>query len=303
MKYISDIEQYITNLFSNSTVLKYTLLIVIIYGLAFILTRILRFSLKSYFNLSSQKLNVDPTKFNFLRNALSFIIFLIATIFVFVLIPELKALGLTLTAGAGIITAVFAFASQQAFANIIGGLFIVIFKPFRVNDMIKIGTDYMGTVEDITLRHTVIRNFENRRVIVPNSVISSETIINSNIVEDKVCNFVEVGISYDSDIDKAMNIMREEAMKHPNYIDNRSDEDKAEGLPPVAVRVLGFGESSVNLRAWVWALNSGKGFVMRTDLYKAIKNRFDAEGVEIPFPYRTIVFKKDLQNDTDKKSD
>ncbi|HKK10385.1 MAG TPA: mechanosensitive ion channel family protein [Bacteroidales bacterium] len=296
MKYISDIEQFITNLFSNSTVLKYTLLIIFIYGFAFILTRILRFSLKSYFNYSSEKLNVDPTKFNFLRNALSFIIFLIATIIVFVLIPELKALGLTLTAGAGIITAVFAFASQQAFANIIGGLFIVIFKPFRVNDMIKIGTDYMGTVEDITLRHTVIRNFENRRVIVPNSVISSETIINSNIVEDKVCNFVEVGISYDSDVDKAMAIMQEEAMKHPNFIDNRSDQDKEDGIPPVVVRILGFGESSVNLRAWVWALDSGKGFVMRTDLYKSIKKRFDEEGIEIPFPYRTVVFKKDLEN-------
>jgi small-conductance mechanosensitive channel len=296
MKYITEIEKVVTSFFSSSTVLKYILLVVLIYGLAFLLTRILRFSLKRYFNHSSEKLNVDPTKFNFLRNALSFIIFLTATIFVFVLIPELKALGLTLTAGAGIVTAVFAFASQQAFANIIGGLFIVIFKPFRVNDIIKIGVDYMGIVEDITLRHTVIRNFENRRVIVPNSVISSETIINSNIVEDKVCNFVEVGISYDSDVDKAMTIMQEEAMKHPNFIDNRSDQDKEDGIPPVVVRILGFGESSVNLRAWVWALDSGKGFVMRTDLYKAIKKRFDEEGVEIPFPYRTVVFKKDMDN-------
>ncbi len=293
MKYITEVEQYITNFFSSSTVLKYILLVVLIYGLAFLLTRVLRFSLKRYFNHSSEKLNVDPTKFNFLRNALSFIIFLTATIFVFVLIPELKALGLTLTAGAGIVTAVFAFASQQAFANIIGGLFIVIFKPFRVNDIIKIGVDYMGIVEDITLRHTVIRNFENRRVIVPNSVISSETIINSNIVEEKVCNFVEVGISYDSDVDKAMAIMQEEAMKHPNFIDNRSDQDKEDGIPPVVVRILGFGESSVNLRAWVWALDNGKGFVMRTDLYKSIKKRFDEEGIEIPFPYRTVVIKKD----------
>jgi small-conductance mechanosensitive channel len=62
------------------------------------------------------------------------------------------------------------------------------------------------------------------------------------------------------------------------------------------VRILGFGESSVNLRAWVWALDSGKGFVMRTDLYKSIKNRFDKEGIEIPFPYRTVVFKKNTGN-------
>jgi len=149
-------------------------------------------------------------------------------------------------------------------------------------------------VEDITLRHTVIRNFENRRLIIPNSVISAEIVVNSSIVEEKICNFIDMGISYDSDIDKAMEIMRSEAMAHSNYIDNRTKEDRKNQIPAVLVKVIGFGDSSVNLRCFVWSHDHSAGWAMKTDLHKSIKERFDAEGIEIPFPYRTIVYKKDL---------
>ena len=86
----------------------------------------------------------------------------------------------------------------------------------------------------------------------------------------------------------------EESEKHPNCIDHRSEEEKKNKDPIVRVRVLGFGDSSVNLRAWVWAEDAGKGFVMACDLNKIIKESFDKEGIEIPFPYRTIVYKKDM---------
>jgi len=286
--------------FLDSKYFKYALIVVITLVAAMIITRVLRFTMNRFFIRSSQKLNVDSTKFNFLKNAVSFMVFIAAFIFIFIMIPELKSLGLTLTAGAGVITAVLVFASQQAFSNIISGIFIVIFQPFRVNDHIKIGELFVGYVEDITLRHTVIRNYENRRIVVPNSVISAETITNSNIVEDKINNFLEIGISYDSDIDKAMEIMRFEAIKHPNFVDNRTDEDKENNVPPVIVRVIDLAEWSVNLRAYVWSENSPSGFIMKCDLRKSIKERFDKEGIEIPFPYRTVVFKKDLEENQKK---
>lgn len=286
--------------FFNSNYFKYTLIIVVTMLAATIITRILRFMMNRFFIRSSQKLNVDHTKFNFLKNAVSFMVFIAGFIVIFVMIPELKALGLTITAGAGVITAVLIFASQQAFSNIISGIFIVIFQPFRVNDHIKVGDLFVGYVEDITLRHTVIRNYENRRIVIPNSVISAETIVNSNIVEDKINNFLEIGISYDSDIDKAMEIMRSEAMKHPNFVDNRTDEDKQKNVPPVIVRVISLGDWSVNLRAYIWSENSPLGFVMKSDLRKSIKERFDKEGIEIPFPYRTVVFKKDIDENLKK---
>lgn len=259
---------------------------------AIIVTKVFRVIMQRYFERSSAVLRVDITRYKFFKNAVSFIILLVAFIIIFHTIPELRALGVTLFAGAGIIAIIIGFASQAAFANIISGLFIVTSKPFRVGDYIKISDEFFGTVEDITLRHTVIRNNENRRIIIPNAVINNHTIINSNIIDEKVCSLIELGISYDSSIDLAIKIMQDEVMKHPLFVDNRTDEEKAANQPAVVVRVMGFGESSVNLRAYAWAGTSMDAFVMRTDLFKLIKQRFDSEGVEIPFPYRTIVMKE-----------
>ena len=268
---------------------------------AFILSKIFRTLISRFLKLSTAHLNVDATKYNFLKNAISFILYLGAFIFIFFTVPKLRALGVTLFAGAGVITAIILFASQQAFSNIISGIFIIIFKPFRVGDIIKIGTLSNGKIEDITLRHTVIRNFENRRIIIPNSAISSETIINSTITDELICNFIEFGISYDSDVNKAMEIISNEVINHSNYLDNRTKEEIAEGKPPVTIRVIGFGDSSVNLRAYVWSKDHSSGFIMKCDLFKSVKERFDKVGIEIPFPYRTVVFKKDIENQENNK--
>lgn len=196
-------------------------------------------------------------------------------------------------ASAGIFAAIIGLASQQAFSNIFGGIFIVIFKPFRVNDVIKVGTQNWGIVEDITIRHTVIKSFENQRYIIPNSTMSSETILNSSIDDPKTCVSLEMGISYDSDVDLAMKIMKEEAIAHEECLDNRSTEDKMNDEEQVITRLISFGDSSVNIRAYVWANDPIKGFVMKTDLYKSIKKRFDESGIEIPFPHRTLVYKNE----------
>ncbi|QSE99238.1 mechanosensitive ion channel family protein [Fulvivirga lutea] len=275
----------------NSEVWRHILVSLIILVIAFILTKILRYSLNKFVKTASQKLNVDPTKYNFIKNAVSFIIFIIAIIIIFYRIPELKDYGVTIFAGAGVFAAIIGFASQSAFSNIITGIFLVIFKPFRVGDHIKIGTDLMGEVEDITLRHTVINNYENRRIVIPNSVISNETIINSTLNEFETCMHIHVGISYDSSVDVATKIIQEEAEKHPDFLDARTPEDKANGVPAVRVRLIEFGDSSLNLRGYVWARDPMVGFAMKCDLHKSIKERFDKEGVEIPFPHRTIVYK------------
>lgn len=279
----------------NNVYFKYTILIVGTFLIAFILSRIIRFLITRFIKASSKILNIDHAKYNFLKNAVTFLIYLGAIIFIFYSVPKLKALGLTLFAGAGVLAAVAIFASQAAFSNIISGIFLVIFKPFRVDDIIEVGNLSKGRVEDITLRHTVIRNWENRRMVIPNSVISSEIIINSSIVDEHICNFIEIGISYDSDITKAIKIMQEEAMNHPHFVDHRNEEEKAQNMPPVIVRVIGFGDSSVNLRAYVWSKDHSSGFAMKSDLRKSIKEEFDKQGVEIPFPYRTIVYKKDIE--------
>ena len=206
-------------------------------------------------------------------------------------IPSLRDIGVTLLASAGIFAATVGFASQQAFANIVSGIFIVIFKPFRVGDITEIQGN-LGTIEEITLRHTVIRNYQNRRVIIPNSVISNETIVNSSIIDSKICTFWEVDISYESDIDKAISIIREEAEKHPNLIDNRSEEDIIKDKDKVTIRVIALGEYGIKIRAYLWSVDNFHGWVLRCDMYVSVKKRFDAENIEIPYPHRTIVYKQ-----------
>lgn len=280
--------------------LFYIIFAVLVLLVAVLVTRVTRGLLDRYFRKTSLSSKIDPTRYTFAKNGASFLIFLAATIVIFYTIPSLRALGLTLFASAGILAAIIGFASQAAFSNIISGIFIVIFKPFRVDDIILIGNQMQGTVEDITLRHTVIRNFENRRIVIPNSVISNEIIINSSITDEKVCVLLEMGISFESSMDQAMDIMREEALKHPLCIDNRTPEDLAEGKPQVRVKVLSIGDSAVTIRAWVWANSSPEGFELKCDLIRSVKMRFDSEGIELPYPHRTITYKKEAENDVAK---
>jgi small conductance mechanosensitive channel len=277
-----------------NTEFRYVIIIAAIIIITIFIQRLVRFGLGRYLRSSAENLNVDPTAFNFIKNALNAIILIIAALLIIYTIPSLRALGATMLASAGIVAAIAAFASQHAMANIVSGVFIVIFKPFRVEDIVKIGTDVLGKIEDITLRHTIIRNFENRRVIIPNSTISSATIVNFNLVDDKICVYLEIGISYDSDIDKAMHIMKTLAENHPMCIDNRDEQKKAENKPIVVTRVLSLGDWSVNLRAWVWAMNSDDAFVMKCDLLKQVKEEFDRQGIEIPFPHHTLAYKTDI---------
>ena len=280
----------------NKETLSYFLLVAITLAIAIVLSMILRKILSVFISRYASKLRTDPTNFSFIKNSVGFIIYTGAIIFIFLKIPYLKSLGTALFAGAGILTVVIGFASQKAFANIISGIFILIFKPFKISDIIEFKDGQKGTVEEITLRHTLIKDYENRRIIIPNSIISEETIINSNIQDEKIRKHIEISISYDSNIDKAMDILRDEAEKHPLLIDNRTAENIENNEPLVVTRVIALSDYSVDLKAYVWTAGNDNAFILKCDLLKSVKERFDREGIEIPFPYRTIVYKKDLSN-------
>lgn len=247
--------------------------------------------LRRAFKRAATKMKMDPTNYSFLKNTINFFVVVIGALFLFNKIPEFKAIGKTMLAGAAILTAAIGFAAQQSVANIISGIFIILFKPFRVGDTVILPDTNRGTVEDITLRHTIIRDPENRSIIVPNTTINSSTIINSTFADQPVCAFVEVGIGYSADIDKAINLVRDEAMQHPLLVDNRTKEQKEVDAPIVNVRVLELGESAIKLRAWAWASNTGNAFVLKCDLLKSVKERFDKEGIDIPFPTQNILIK------------
>lgn len=251
---------------------------------------------------SSSELNNDPTNYRFLRHALAALIYIVGFSAAIYLVPALRNIANSMLAGAGILAVAVGFASQQALANIISGVFIVLFKPFRVNDRVQLQSTVSGVVEDITLRHTVIRNFENRRVIIPNSIISQETLVNSDIIEEKICAMLNLGVDYTADMDRVRAIIQEQASNHPSCIDNRTAEEIEKGDPKVRVRMISWGESSINVRAWVWAENSPAAFVMMCDLHESLKKAFDKEGIGIPFPHRTLVFKNNEDNQSLKEN-
>ncbi|MDR2887708.1 MAG: mechanosensitive ion channel family protein [Bacteroidales bacterium] len=234
----------------------------------------------------------DKTNLVFLRNTVIYTTYGIGFLTILRLIPGMQQLSSTALAGAGILAAAVGFGSQQAISNIVSGIFMVLFKPFRVGDFIDLGGESRGTVVDISLRHTTIKNAENRMIIVPNNVLNNQSIVNSSIVHAATCAFIDVGIGYGSDINRAMAIITEEALKHPLLIDNRTVEEKENGDPQLTVRVIALAASSVNLRAWAWAANTSNAFVLKCDLLKSIKERFDSEGIEIPYQYTNVVVKK-----------
>lgn len=250
--------------------------------------RIVTGVVKYFFNRSlrrSGRLLLDETKTIFLRQIVVTAVYIIGTAAFLSLIPGMEKVSNSILASAGILAMAVGLASQEALSNIVGGLFIIFTRPFKVGDFVKVDEVVVGTVMEITLRHTVIRNAENRMILIPNSTINSATIVNSSYGDTATCAFVEVGVSYTTDLDHAMDVMRSEIMQHPMLIDRRTDKEKQAGVPAVVIRVINLGDSAITLRAWAWAQTSGDAFAMKCDLLKAVKERFDKENIEIPYPY------------------
>jgi len=268
----------------------YILITVLSFGIATAMTYAIRMAIRYVIKKRWEDGDEDVTRLKFLGNSVSAVFYTLALAYIFFEIPVLSHLGTAIFAGAGVVAAVIGFASQKAFSNIISGVFILLFRPFKVGDAVTV-SGHSGLIEDITLRHTVIKNYENRRVIIPNNVISDQTIVNSNITDETIRQQVFFGISYESDLDRATALIQEEALNHNLSLDFRSKEEKAKGGHPVVVRVMSWDDSSVKLRAQIWTTGIDDGFVLKCDLLKSVKERFEKEGIEIPYPHRTLVMK------------
>lgn len=256
--------------------------------------------LKGHFKEFSRRLKVDETQYTFIRRLMVASICLFGIMTAVSMVPPLRSMSVTLLAGAGFAGIVIGLAAQSTLSNIVSGIALATFEPFRVGDYITIREDY-GRVQDITLRHTVIKTWDNRHLILPNSIISDELIINWTIEDPTIKWSVDVGISYDADIDLARMIMLEEADSHPNVM---GLEDMRRHHPDVTdvavVKMTELGDFAANLRLTFWVRDRPTAWDVGCDLLESIKKRFDQAGIEIPFPYRTIVYKKELiQSDID----
>jgi small-conductance mechanosensitive channel len=161
---------------------------------------------------------------------------------------------------------------------------LAIYRPIRIGDKLSIEGE-LCTVEDITLRHTIVRTWQHKRLIVPNSKIDEMTLSNYSIIDSRIKCTVEMGVSYDTDIDLARRFILEEANQCPHRLTTEEDP---------WVRVISHSDFSIGLRLYVWVKDIDEAWLARFWLLEHIKKRFDQEGIEIPFPYRTLVYKKDI---------
>lgn len=265
--------------FSEAFSLELVLRLVIIVLLTFIIAKII----KAIFRFEQQKYKEDITG-KFIGNILICLVYVSGLAVALRQVPQLDKLTNTLIAGSGIAALAISLAAQESLNNIVSGAFIALFKPFEVGDRIRlVKSDITGTVEDITLRHTILKTYNNARLVVPNATMNQEMLENSNLIDSRASAFVEVYISYDSNLHKAVKIMADVVGNHPYYIDVRTEEEMQD-KPKVEVQVREFNENSILLRANMWTTTVKDNFTACSDARIAIKERFEAAGIK--FPYR-----------------
>ncbi|MFT4889502.1 MAG: small conductance mechanosensitive channel [Halobacteriales archaeon] len=190
-------------------------------------------------------------------------------------------------------TLAIGFAMQDVIKNFVSGVFIFTDKPFRIGDWIE-WDGHSGVVEDISLRVTRVRTFDNELLTVPNSQLTDGVIKNPVAKEQLRLKYL-FGIGYDDDVDEATEIILEAAEAHAEILDD----------PEPSVRLTELGDSSVGLQSRIWIENPKRSdFVrIRAEYVQAVKERFDEAGIDIPYPNRTLSGEVDVATTADLVAD
>ncbi len=228
------------------------------------------------------------TTYNFIDKVVRVLIYSFALVLVLNQFTVFDGVSTIFTAGASVFGVAAALASQESMSNFIGGMFLATMQPFKVGDIIVLtDKNITGTVMDIGLRHTIIKTFENTEMIIPNSIMNTAIVENRSSAGHYTARIV-FGISYDSDVKKAMQIIREHAQNHPLMLDIRSEQEILDGKSAVSVVCSNLGDFSVDLRVSVNTKTAGDGAALSSDLRLSVKEAFEKEGISIPFPTMQI---------------
>ena len=196
----------------------------------------------------------------------------------FVVVAALGQLGIQTTSFIAILGAAglaVGLALQGSLANFAAGFLMIIFRPFKVGDFIE-GAGVAGVVKDIQIFTTTLKTGDNKTIIIPNSKISGDNIINYSAEENRRVDMT-VGVAYDADLSKVRDVLQ----------DIISKEDRILSDPATQIAVAELADSSVNFIVRVWT-KSADYWGVKFDMTETIKNRFDEAGIGIPFPQRDI---------------
>ena len=207
------------------------------------------------------------------------------------IILALDVLGLNImpfVAGAGVAGIAIGFAAKDTLSNLIAGILLIIDRPFEVGDRIEIWTApkdsaTWGDIIDIGLRATKIRTTDNIVIVIPNNEIMRRDIINYTAISKEIRVRIPIGIAYDADIKKAKELIIKIALE--------LDWVMREPAPKVVVK--NFGASSVDLQARIWISRPRRRMDTISYVTDRVKEVFQEEGIEIPYPKRDIYIKKE----------
>lgn len=219
-----------------------------------------------------EKADTDPIIIGFV-GSISYIALL-----AFVIIAALGQLGIQTTSFIAILGAAglaIGLALQGSLANFAAGFLMIIFRPFKVGDFIE-GAGVSGTVEAIQIFTTTLKTGDNKTIIIPNAKLSGDNIINYSAQKTRRVDMT-VGVAYDADLSKVRDVLK----------DIISKESRAHTDPGPLIAVAELADNSVNFIVRVWT-DKGDYWGVKFDMIETIKNRFDEEGIGIPFPQREI---------------
>ncbi|QWC20837.1 mechanosensitive ion channel family protein [Halorubrum sp. 2020YC2] len=212
----------------------------------------------------------------------------VMTVFAAALAAAIAGFGSVLAAFAtlgGALTLAIGFAAQDLIANFVAGVFVIKDKTFTVGDWIEWnGND--GVVREIHLRVTKLDTLDNQLMTVPNSDLANAAVIN-NVANDRRRVSIEFGVEYDEDITRARNAIVEEGARIDGVLD----------VPKPTAPLAELGDSAVVLSGRVWIDPAENSYsAVRSQFAEAVKRRFDAEGIDIPYPNAELSGSLDVTN-------
>ena len=224
------------------------------------------------FRASMERAKVDPTLIPFIGSLVGWILKLLLFISVASMIGIATTSFIAVLGAAGL---AIGLALQGSLANFAGGVLIMIFKPYKVGDLIE-SQGHLGVVKEVQIFNTILTSPEHKQVIIPNGAVSNGSIINYT-VEGKIRVDLTIGIAYDADINQAKTVLMEVLAKH----------DKVIAEPAPFVGVLELADSSVNLAVRPHCLPEHYWDVF-FEINEKMKTSLDQNNITIPFPQRDV---------------
>jgi small conductance mechanosensitive channel len=214
---------------------------------------------------------VDPgaeTRFRMIGNLSAVVLFFVAVGLVFWVmdIQALRRVAVGMFASAGVAGIAIGFAAQTTISNLVSGIIIAFVQPIRLGDNVTIEGEY-GTVENIGLFYTLIRTWDNRRLVLPNKLLSDRAIRNYTLIDPHMPALVVIRLEYGADLDRARALLLEEARAHPAFLVQ----------PPPSVEVIDADNERVSLRLMAWAADQDHAARLAGEVREKVLKRIAEE--------------------------